>query len=607
MRWPTLSAPLPLLAKELVEQSARRRTYVLRVVCAALLFTVFCAFTYGIFERAQYGSAQLGRAGREMFEAIVYIQFVGILIFQPALMSGVLAAEKERQSLSLLLLTDLRPREILLQKYVSRLIPMFTILLLSLPLLALSYAFGGVSPTYLLTGIYVLALTSLQVGALALMCSSFCRTSLGAFLASYILGALYYLGVPLALALLRFADPLGTTRGAGIWGTFMPVMIFASLGWGSWSRGQPATVAFGAVVGQSTGILVSIGVFLLLARAFLLRRAFLSPKNELLLIFRAIDRFFNAMNKGFGNVVLVRDRDDLPVANPIAWREVTRKSLGKVRYLFRILVILEVPTLFVGLFCLAVGRPTSEAGSLSSWLIVVWILSALAVTVTSANTIVSERIHQTLDVLLTTPISGPDILRQKLRGVRRLICVLLIPFVSIFLLEAWWRETVGPRGYGYSRYGDWGAGSYLISSVLLVVIYLPMLSWFAMWVSLKSRTRFRAILTALMAIVGWIALPWLVAALLDVTGVHHDWSNNPTEFVLMLSSPATMILVTEYGLPVNVPLPLLIALNTMGYGGMLVLFRTLCLNRADRLLGRADPQHPPPYADVLPRRGEAPG
>jgi len=606
MRWPTLSAPLPLLGKELVEQSARRRTYVLRVVCAALLFTVFCAVTYGVFERAEYGAARLGRAGREMFEAIVYIQFVGILIFQPALMSGVLAAEKERQSLALLLLTDLRPREILLQKYVSRLIPMFTILLLSLPLLALSYAFGGVSPTYLLTGIYVLALTSLQVGALALMCSSFCRTSLGAFLSSYLLGGLYYLGVPFLLAVMGIGP---VWRGeVGLVSTFMPVFLFANAGRGSWQLGgQPATVDFGAVVGQSTGILVSIGVFLLLARAFLLRRAFLSPKNELLLIFRAIDRLFNAMNKGFGNVVLVRDRDDLPDANPIAWREVTRKSLGKVRYLFRILVILEVPVLFVGLFCLIVGPPSGEPGFLSFWLIVVWVLSALAVTVTSANTIVSERIHQTLDVLLTTPISGPDILRQKLRGVRRLIGVLLIPFVSIFLLDAWWRDTVGPRGYGYHGYHDWGMGSYLISSVLVVAIYLPMLSWFALWVSLKSRTRFRAILTALMAIVGWIALPWLVAALLAVTGVYDDWFNDPTGFVLLLSSPATMILVTEFGTPVNMPLPLLIVLNTLGYGGMLVLFRTLCLKRADRLLGRADPQRPPPSADRVGPRWEAPG
>jgi hypothetical protein len=38
MKRSRLSVGLPLLAKELVEQSARRRTYIIRVVYACLLF-----------------------------------------------------------------------------------------------------------------------------------------------------------------------------------------------------------------------------------------------------------------------------------------------------------------------------------------------------------------------------------------------------------------------------------------------------------------------------------------------------------------------------------------------------------------------------------------
>lgn len=598
-----LRAPLPLLGKELVEQAARRRTYVLRTVCAALLFLIFGAFAHRFFARTELGAAQLGR-GREMFEALVYIQFVGILLFQPALMSGVLAAEKERRSLSLLLLTDLRPTEILVQKYISRLIPMFTILLLSLPLLGLSYAFGGVTAAYLKTGIYVLALTSLQVGAMALMCSSFCRTSLGAFLSSYLLGAAWYLGVPFVSAVLEVVD---FTPGPSGWlSTFMPVFLFvqSSMSGRFMGMGAPA-VSFSSIVGQSAGVLVSIAVFLVLARVFLLRRAFLEPKNELLLLFRAVDRFFNAVNRGLGNIVLVRDRNDLPGEEPIAWRETARKSLGKVRYLFRILVVLEVPVLFVGLFALVLG-PSGEPTFLSFWLFVVWILSALAVTVMSANAIVSERVHQTLEVLLTSPIRGRDILKQKLRGVRRLILVLLVPFLSIFVLEAWWREGVGRSPYGYHRSWEaWGWVGYVISSVLLVAVYLPMLSWFALWVSLKSRTRFRAILAALMTLVGWVVLPWLVGVLFAIT-VNDDIFDEGAGLILMLSSPATMILITEFGPPTEVPLPVLVTLNTLGYTGVLVLFRTLCLNGADRLLGRVEEPPPLPYATVPTNSGEGP-
>ena len=602
-RWATLRAPMPLLGKELVEQAARRRTYILRMVCAALLFLIFGAFAYGIFERARYGSARLGH-GCQLFDALVYIQFVGILIFQPALMSGVLAAEKENRSLPLLLLTDLRPREVLLQKYVSRLIPMFTILLLSMPLMALAYAFGGMTTTYLLTGIYVLAITCLQVGALALLCSSFCRTSLGAFLSSYLLGALFYLGVPFLMAVMEIA-PFRGRAGSFAFATFMPVFLFVAASMGSrfGGLGMP-TVGIAALGLQSAGVLVSIVAFLVLARVFLLRRALLAPRNELLLAFRAIDKVFNAINRAVGNVVLVRDRGDLPEDEPIAWREVARKSLGKVRYLFRILVLLEVPVLFVALFCLIVGPPRGEPGFLSFWLIIVWILAALTVTVMSANAIAAERVHQTLDVLLTAPLAGADILRQKLRGVRRLIWVLAIPFASIFLLEAWWRESVGHSVYGYRSYRNWEVWSYLVSSAVLVALYLPMLSWFALWVSLKSRTRFRAILTALMVLVGWVLVPWLAAGLLDAADLHDNVLDEPAGLVLMLSSPATMILVTEFGPPTEVPILLLVALNALGYGGILVVFRPLCLNGASRLLGRAG--RPPPLGAARARTGEGP-
>ena len=143
-----LRSPMPLLGKELAEQAARKRTYVLRCAYAALLFIAFCVVFYGEAREVRSGFELLGR-GRGMFVALVYIQFVGVLAFLPATMSGVITQEKEQRSLELLLLTDLRPSEILLQKYLGHLIPIFTFLLLSLPLLAICYAFGGVSPEYL--------------------------------------------------------------------------------------------------------------------------------------------------------------------------------------------------------------------------------------------------------------------------------------------------------------------------------------------------------------------------------------------------------------------------------------------------------------------------
>ncbi|MHC4506997.1 MAG: ABC transporter permease, partial [Planctomycetota bacterium] len=175
---------LPLLVKELVEQAARRRTYIVRVVYAVLLFAAFAVFFHG--EVATRGmSYQMLGVGREMFEFLLGVQLVGVYVFLPAMMAGVITYEKERRSLELLFITDLGPWEIVLQKLGGRLLPMFTFLLLSLPLMAVTYAFGGVESGFLALGAYVLLTTCVQIGTFALMMSAYFRTSSEAILATY--------------------------------------------------------------------------------------------------------------------------------------------------------------------------------------------------------------------------------------------------------------------------------------------------------------------------------------------------------------------------------------------------------------------------------------
>src|SRR5262249_48509229 len=130
---------LPLLAKELIEQSTRKRTYVVRVVYAMLLFTAAWLLFYDVVQVGTTSPlANLG-SGRRMFEVLMKLQFAGIYLVMPAVTCGVIAHEKERNTLALLFLTKLGPWTILLEKLCSRLVPMCGFLLMSLPLLAYAY------------------------------------------------------------------------------------------------------------------------------------------------------------------------------------------------------------------------------------------------------------------------------------------------------------------------------------------------------------------------------------------------------------------------------------------------------------------------------------
>ena len=509
LRWPSWHAPLPLLGKDLVEQAARRRTYVARVVYATLLFTVFCMANYQQFSRGDPTTdAALGR-GKEMFEALVFIQFAGIVLFLPAMMSGALTYEKERGSLGLLLLTSLKPREILLQKYLGRLVSMLSILLLGLPLLALmAGVFNGRN----------------EEAAFAL--------------------------VPLSL------------YGRGVAGD---------------AEGQTWRIAL---------ILASAVGFLGLARAFLVSRAFLESKNRLLGFFRLLDRFYERVNKALGGFRLGRPRESLPEDEPVAWREVARRSLGKPLYRFRILVALEVPTLFIASAAMLRAEAREMRWALSLVFYGIAILAAIVVSVTSANAVASERTSQTLDVLLTTPIRGRDILRQKLRGVRRLRGVLPIPLATILLVIAWWSES-------WRRYHDHNASYYhyemphllhLGLMFLAAVIFLTLFTWMGLWFALRTRSRLRAIMATLATLVGWNAAPpllfYLLAESIGYSSMqHHVW--------LILLSPAVCIGVLEHG-------PSGVLGQVIGFLAIYAVLNAIawavCLARADRYLGRASGQ-----------------
>jgi len=164
-------------------------------------------------------------------------------------------------------------------------------------------------------------------------------------------------------------------------------------------------------------------------------------------VFRVLDHIFLRLNNNFltRGFVFCRGRASLPGDEPVAWRETAKRSLGKARYLLRVLIAVEIP---VAAFCITVILASESAYPLGPLLLLVWIIAVLIVSAQSSSLIAGERTHQTLDVLCATPLLGSDIVRQKFRSVQRLMIVLLIPFSTIFFFECLMRWRVPVRSYG---------------------------------------------------------------------------------------------------------------------------------------------------------------
>ena len=606
---------LPLLAKELLEQAARRRTYIIRVAYALLLF----AGAYALFSEILFTSTgnvwSLMGKGRELYERLLGLQFFGIYLFMPAITCGVLTQEKERDSLMLLLLTRLDPWTIVVEKLLSRLVPMTCFLAMSLPLLALAYSLGGITPGFFWSGIWMLFITAVQVGTLAVTCSAWFRTTVGAFLATYILGFLLIFGPALGYVLIEAVVSHGNEGRNTLFNSpmvqflqqigvidhpeqlmfpfFAPVQILSPNVWGKSPNYWMTSL-------RTVPILLWCWGFMYLANRFVVSRAFVGPFNPLLAFLRKIDGLFQRLNQNrlTRGVVLVADKSRLPEERPIAWRETTKRSFGRTRYLARLFLVLESLVLAL-LFLNAIisGDVYLPAPAITS--VLAWLLLALLVTVASASLFSGERTHQTLDVLCVTPYSSSEIIRQKFTGVSRLILVLSAPLLTIIVFETFW------RGQFWGHDEPWSSSRvdpplFFVSSLLTLLIYPRAIAWLTCLIGLVTRTQVRAIMTSLIVIVGWCAAPWLFL-LAPMIAVNPNIERTPLIFLNLLS-PVSMLVYTQndmvhqyFGSPWTA-----VALNTVFMGSVWLACRTVCLTRAARLLGRSETfnETPPQSSDM---------
>ncbi len=620
---------LPLLSKELIEQAARKRTYVIRVTYATILFLMAILFFYQILSVASASPlAALGQ-GKQILGVLVGLQFAGVYLFMPAMTCSVLTQEKERDSLQLLFLTRLGPWAILFEKLLGRLVPMLGFLLLSLPLVAFAYTLGGVSPKMMWSGVWMLVVASIQMGTLALMCSAFCRTTVGAFMSSYVLAFVMFFGpyflfmLAMLMGLMLEIRPdefMRNVFGASGQGVFFLVM-FPFFGPPIYFLDSLAPGIFGVVaiaVHSAINLTVSAG-FLLMARKFLVSRAFVPHRNLLLRAFKAFDRQKPKpvrVARGVGTSApapVFSDDALLPADEPIVWRETNKRMLGNWRYILRVLLIIETPVILLCGLLTAVQMFAHryDAEELVMMLsgpmhFLMWVLAVLVVSVKSASLIAGERSHQTLDVLCTTPLKGRQIILEKMRSVRRMILVTAVPFSTVFLFKTLRLEfTEGRTNWRRQGHPDFDPVAYLVCQALAFGILLPLVAWLSLLIGLKVRTQGRAIMGSMAAIVAWCIAPlvFIVIPLSIMFDMPGPKQNEELIELATLLSPATVVFMNEIDQLKEYDMTAwgAIIVNFTIYGALLFWIRRVCLVHSERWLGRLEIDETPRRDGILKR------
>jgi ABC-type transport system involved in multi-copper enzyme maturation permease subunit len=176
---------LPLFVRELTESANRKRTYALRVLTALIVIMVFGVVYFEMTWEQTTVYRMLG-SGNSMAVAVLITNIIAIFVLLPAMSCSAIALEREKQTLSLLLISGLTPGTIVIEKWLSRMTPILVMLIASSPVLGIAYVCGGFGTEQLLLMIIVMLIATIQVASTAIFCSSFARSAVSAFWWTYI-------------------------------------------------------------------------------------------------------------------------------------------------------------------------------------------------------------------------------------------------------------------------------------------------------------------------------------------------------------------------------------------------------------------------------------
>jgi ABC-type transport system involved in multi-copper enzyme maturation permease subunit len=176
--------------KELRGRMRGRRAFVILTVYLLLLGT-FAWMMEMILEKeyatilsgtAAFASAQIGQG---IFIALMMLETLLVVALAPAFTAGAISTEREKQTLDLLATTPISSLAIVIGKLFSALTYLFILVFASIPLTAVVFVYGGVSPDDVIRGYAVVLATALGLGSVGLFFSALVKRTQAATIISY--------------------------------------------------------------------------------------------------------------------------------------------------------------------------------------------------------------------------------------------------------------------------------------------------------------------------------------------------------------------------------------------------------------------------------------
>jgi ABC-type transport system involved in multi-copper enzyme maturation permease subunit len=202
---------------------------------AFMVLTVYLGMTSGfalllyILQVESLSSASTptgGEVGRTLFLGVVGVELFLVTYIGPAFTANAISGERERRTYELLRTTLLSSRALVVGKMTSALSYIVLLLFATVPLQAIAFLFGGVTPEELGIAMVLLLVTALHFGSVGMYCSSVMQRTLPASVMTYGYALVITVGFPLVTGLVL---PVILSLGGSVDSTaFQTILLYVS-------------------------------------------------------------------------------------------------------------------------------------------------------------------------------------------------------------------------------------------------------------------------------------------------------------------------------------------------------------------------------------------
>ena len=159
---------------------------VLLCIVSCITMLIF-SITAGVMNLSSADSTDFATAGQVLLAVLSSLHFALCIFLAPAVAGSAITSEREKQTLDVMLCSQMSPRDIVMGKFLSSISWIVLVSISLLPSYAIIYIFGGV-PVYAIIFVMLYIIWATAVCAsIAVMMSSLLRRTSGAIILSFII------------------------------------------------------------------------------------------------------------------------------------------------------------------------------------------------------------------------------------------------------------------------------------------------------------------------------------------------------------------------------------------------------------------------------------